>query len=109
MHRLAVVSERDLGAACGVASALRSFSPRITVGMKSHSFDPHAGAALLEFRRAVARSNQPQVGKKRTGVGQCAKSFLDLVPKMNERKFAGFLPGITDYALFQVDDPLLQT
>ena len=96
MHGLAVVPERLLGEPFRVAALLGALRPCVAVGVKGHTFDAKAHAALFEFRGTIATADGLEMGEQRAFCRQAAQDGFDVGAKMNHGKTASLLAGVGD-------------
>src|SRR5437762_10865342 len=78
MHRLAVMTQRQLCEPFGITRRLCPLRPRIAIRMQRYTVNAQADTTLLEFRGPIARANRDEVGKQRPGLGQRRKDSLNL-------------------------------
>src|SRR5208282_137473 len=102
-HGLAVMSKIHLSIPFGIARRFYTFSPCVTIAVQRHAFDAQTNAALMKFRRPVARANRAEIRKQRAVSGQIPQNFRNVLVKTHHGDAASFFPRETDDVVFPVN------
>ena len=95
-HGLAVVAQIHLRIPFGIARRFCPFRPCVAVAVQRNSFDAQTNAALMKFRRPVARADSPQIGKQWAAARQVAQDFRHVFVKTHDGNRVGFHPLVAD-------------
>ncbi len=95
-HGLAVVAQVHLRISFGIARCFCPFRPCVAVAMQRDAFDAQTNAALMKFRRPVARADGAQIRKQGTAPRQVAQDFRHVFIKAHDGNRAGLHALVAD-------------